>query len=171
MRVGILKFAILSLFVASCSDSPDSNTGEDIGRYAQEEEIVGFWELVPLPANVSDLLNKTNPWPLPYQWFAIYEDGRMYTVMTTEDENYSSDALHRAFQSLPFPLQYEFNGGILRVTNPQLRDYVEIWGVNVFVKDGSLASVLPVNEGDLLMSLQSSVSNEIVYYRHLRRLE
>ncbi len=171
MKFRIAYFAIVCFFVASCSESPTSTTDQQFGRYAHEGEIVGFWELVPLPANVFDILNKVNPWPLPFQWFAIYEDGRMYTVMATEDENLSSDALHRTFQDFPFSLQYEFRSGFLKVTDPQIENHAEHWAVNIMLRDGSVADVVPVNEGDLILSLQGSREDEVVYYRHLRRLE
>ena len=134
----------------------------DSGGPPTKDELYGIWKLKEWP---NPSANKVNPWPLPYQWFAIYEDGRILSMMTTEYIDYSYIELDKIFSSLEFPPPtYEYNGQFLFVTDPSIPNYKEIWGVNLFaINVGNF-----VKKGDLIMSLAGGDDGSPVYYRFAR---
>ncbi len=128
-------------------------------------ELIGYWKMVEWP---NPDVQKINPWPLPYQWFAFYKDGKVMSMMQTEDLDVSSKDLELVFSSLPTKNTpfYELKGQFLTIKNPEIKGYVELWGVNIFTRDmGS------VKAGDLVMSLANHKTGEPVYYRLLRKVE
>ena len=58
----------------------------------------------------------------------------------------------------------------MSIVNPEIEDYREIWGINLFAKDtGS-----NIKKGDLMMSLDDGSgkgNSSIIYYRLLRKVE
>ncbi len=144
----------------------DSQRGDDVGRFAEREEIFGIWEMIPFPD--VGLVNKVNPWPMPYQWFGIYEDGTFVTMMTNEKYSTTRQELEKVFEEMkPSAMSYQYEGGMLTVIYPDKPDYVEHWGVNFILRDTTLGSI-HVLPGDLLMTLDDG--QQVVYYRHLRKL-
>ena len=159
------------LFVLLFSSSLEA-TGKkqsNFARHAKADEIVGFWKLVNLPLSAQKI-NKINPWPMPYQWFGIYKDGTMNTMMGTKDSKQSSQQLHKTFQSLPSALSYKFHKGLLIVRNPEIKKYGELWLVEYIVEDAIVAKSIALKKGDLLMSLRNPQNRSALYYRHLRKI-
>lgn len=152
----LLIIVLFGFAPASCSS--------DKGGPPKSDEIIGFWKMEKWP---KPKMNKVNPWPLPYQWFAFYEDGRFVSMMKTEDNNYTPKELSEVFDALPFKSpQYQLKGQFLVVRNPNNPGYSELWGVNLFAKD-----VNPlIKKGDLVMSLAGGKNGAPVYYRLLRKI-
>ncbi len=159
----ILSLIFLVAGIIGCSRP----SNKELGRFAKKEEIIGFWKLEQLPPNVKNI-NKIDPWPLPHQWFGIYEDGKMYSYMTTKEENLSANQLDEIFQILPSSLVYTFKDGGFFVRNPDIKSYLEMWGVNYIFNDGKISGKIPVSAGDIIMTLQGPKEQGIVYYRHLK---
>jgi len=152
---------ILLLMLVSIS----SVNAQKAGGAPKQEELIGYWKMEKWPT--PDVI-KVNPWPQPYQWFAFYEDGRMLSMMNSTDGNYTSSDLEEIFSSLPKQKspKYELKGLFLIVENPNIKDYQEMWGMNLFNRD--VGDVL--KKGDLVMSLAGS-DGAPVYYRLLRRVK
>lgn len=129
-------------------------------------ELIGFWKKIELPNE--EKLNKVNPWPQKHQWFAFYKSGKVYSMMTANDHDYSVNDLEKIFSILPKDKtpDYKLEGQFLTIDNKEIKDYQELWGVNLFAID--------INEflkkGNLLMSLDDGEGN-VIYYRLLKRLE
>lgn len=132
----------------------------EYGRPPTPEEVVGFWKMVPVPKE----MQKVNPWPLPYQWFGFYKNGRLVSMATSEDSDLSAKELEEIFanasQGAP---RYSWKDDFLIV------DYgfeKELWGMNLFSKDFKF-----IMSGDLMMSLAGEEDLKPVYYRLLRRVK
>ena len=129
-------------------------------------ELIGFWKKVDIPNE--EKMNQVNPWPQKYQWFAFYENGKVYSMMADEDENYTSKQLSEIFSVLPSDKtpNYELKGQFLTVDNKEIKDYQEVWGVNLFAKNinGFL------KKGRLIMSLDDGNGN-VIYYRLLEKVQ
>jgi hypothetical protein len=147
------------------------NTNDEIGAPVKKEsQLVGFWKMVPLSKKG---INKINPWPLPYQWFYFDADGKIYSMMLSENKEYTTKELKEIFNLLPKTKtpNYLLEQGFVMIDNPEMKGYVEIWGTNIFAKDiEGLAK-----KGDLIMTLDESndksiVTGNVVYYRLLRKL-
>ena len=112
-------------------------------------------------------INKNNPWPQKFQWFAFYENGKVYSMMSGEDYDYLSKGLKEIFDILPTKKtpNYKLNGQFLTIDNKEIRGYQELWGVNLFSKD--INSFL--KKGNLLMTLDDGSGN-VIYYRLLKRI-
>jgi hypothetical protein len=160
---------IALLFISNLIYSQE-NKKSDAGGWPERSEIIGFWKMVDFPNR--EKMNKVDPWPQPYQWFAFYEDGRVFSMMTSSDGNYSKKELEEIFEVLPKQgsQYFKYNGKFLILTIPDIEDYKEIWGMNLFAKDiGS-----KIKKGDLMMSLDDGNGNgnkSIIYYRLLRKIE
>jgi hypothetical protein len=144
------------------------------GRFATKEELVGFWEMIPLPADSAKKLNKVDPWPMTYQWFAFYEDGSFATMTSTDPMSVTAAELEKSF-ALPVMkegrFKYTFDpSGFVVVTAPDDPEYQEAWGVNLITQEFKLGDI-QVEPGDILMSLAGGEDMGPVYYRHLRRLK
>jgi hypothetical protein len=119
-------------------------------------------------------LNKINPWPLPYQWFYFDGNGKVYSMMASENKEYSVKELKEIFSLLPKEKtpNYVLSGQFLLIDNPEINGYLEIWGINLFAQDiKGLAK-----KGDLIMTLDESrkkeqVTGNVVYYRLLRPIK
>lgn len=159
-------FFLLLLTPVQANGKKPSN----FAHHAKKSEIVGFWKLVNLPKSVQKI-NKINPWPMPYQWFGIYENGQMNTMMGSKDATQTSEKLDQTFQTLPSSLNYKFHKGLLIVTNPEIKKYGELWLVEYIEKDAIVANALSLKKGDLLMSLRNPKTKAALYYRHLRKID
>ncbi|MGO1117929.1 hypothetical protein ACTL6U_04460 [Rhodovibrionaceae bacterium A322] len=129
-------------------------------------EIIGYWKLKEWPKKD---LNKVNPWPLPFQYFAFFEDGRYASIMMSADKEVqpeSLDAVKATFgEKLP---TYRWVKNFIVVTNPEIENYREIWGMNIF---RTKVDGLPFGKGDLVMSLAGGKKGNAVYYRWLTPIE
>lgn len=74
-------------------------TKSEAGGPPKLSELIGFWKKVELPNE--EKLNKVNPWPQKYQWFAFCENGKVYSMMSDKDYNYSAKELKEIFDVLP----------------------------------------------------------------------
>ncbi len=129
-------------------------------------ELIGYWKKVELPNEKK--INQVNPWPQKFQWFAFYENGKVYSMMTDTDDDYSSKELKEIFDILPSEKapQYQLNGQFLTIDNKEIENYQELWGVNLFAKD--VNSIL--KKGRLIMTLDDGNGN-VIYYRLLEKIE
>lgn len=165
----IKKLLTISLLFLSTIVFCQENNKSDAGGWPERNEILGFWKFGNFPK--LEKMNKENPWPQPYQWFAFYDDGRVFSLMTYKDADYTKQELQQIFEELPKRTPtFKYNGKFMFIVNPEIKDYREIWGVNLFAKDiGS-----NIKKGDLMMSLDDGSGNgnsSIIYYRLLRKIE
>lgn len=166
VSVFLIGCCFLGLFLYSWAQKNNS----EFGRFAKKDEIVGCWKLVPIPPEVAQKINKVNPWPLPYQWFAIYNDGRIFSYMSSNDQNLKASELEETFKVIPANMTYEFNSGFMTISYSDLKNIKELWGVNLIKKEVKIKGVAPTLPGDIVMSLQGSQKDGVIYYRHLRKI-
>jgi len=151
----ILVSTIILLFTFSLNIK-----ASDFGGSPTPKEIIGFWKMVPLK---KPEINKINPWPLPYQWFAFYPDGRLISMGKTDDKSYTIKELKEIFSSAKSSaLRYRWEKNFLIVEYPDAPGKFEVWGMNLFRKDSNFSK-----KGDLVMTLAGGKKMEPVYYRHL----
>lgn len=123
--------------------------------------------MIPLPSKSANIVN---PWPQYFQWFEFTEDGKIYSMMKSENGEYSSNELAAVFKVLPKEKtpNYKFQERFVIIDNPEINNYRGLWGTNIFDKDiNGLA-----NKGDMIMTLDDGTqSGKVVYYRLLRRIK
>jgi len=143
------------------------NTKPEAGGPATAAELIGFWKMIPL----NPAANKVNPWPQKYQWFEFTKEGKVYSMMTnSDDKEYTVGELNTAFKvftKVEVP-NYKVQGQYVVIDNPKIKDYLELWGTNIFAKDiDGIAK-----KGDLIMTLDDGTqTGKVVYYRLLRRVK
>jgi len=154
----LLSFISLSLFA--------QENKSEAGGPPKLSELIGFWKKVELPNE--DKLNQENPWPQKYQWFAFYENGKIYSMMSDTDYDYSAEDLKKTFGVLPSEMtpNYKLEGQFLTIDNKEIKNYRELWGVNLFAID--INDFL--KKGNLMMTLDDGNRN-VIYYRLLKRIE
>ena len=143
-----------------------SQNASEMGGPPTRNELIGYWKKINTPNEKE--MNKENPWPQKYQWFAFYENGKVSSMMSDVDYDYTSKDLEPVFkmmQSENSP-KFNLNGNLVIIENKQVENYKEIWGVNLFKKDLNEF----IKKGTLLMTLDSG-NGEIIYYRFLERLK
>ena len=154
---------LFSLILLSFSTSAQNS---EVGGPPKLSDLIGFWKKVDSPD--LDKLNTENPWPQKFQWFAFDKSGKVYSMMSTEDANYTSKQLKKIFDTLPFDKtpDYKLDGQFLTIDNKEIKDYQEVWGVNLFTKD--LNSF--IKKGNLIMSLDDG-NGQVLYYRLLEKIK
>lgn len=161
-----IKNTILLLLIFLSTSLFGQEKESEAGGPPKLAELVGFWKKIELPNE--DSLNKSNPWPQKFQWFAFYENGKVYSLMSDEDKNYSSNDLKEIFAILPVQKtpNYKLDGQFLTIDNKDDENYHELWGVNLFATD--------INDlflkGRLIMTLDDG-NGDVVYYRLLSRIK
>jgi len=165
LRKANLKPTITTIILFICISAFSQNKSE-AGGPPTHSELVGFWKKVGFPNE--EKLNQVNPWPQKFQWFAFYENGKVYSMMLDDDTNYTSKQLAEIFSVLPADTtpNYNLKGQFLTIDNKEIKDYQEIWGVNLFAKD--INDFL--KKGRLIMSLDDGKGN-VIYYRLLERVQ
>ncbi|MFK5981329.1 MAG: hypothetical protein QM499_00320 [Flavobacteriaceae bacterium] len=162
-----MKLKNLFLFtIALYSFSVFGQNNSEMGGPPTRLELIGYWKKINHPKEKE--LNKVNPWPQKYQWFAFYENGKVQSMMTGEDYEYNSEeltAIFKVFSNDQIP-DYKLNGQMLTITNDQIKDYQELWGVNLFAADLNEF----IKKGTLVMTLDNG-NGEIIYYRFLKKIE
>ena len=120
-----LFFLLLAFFSISVFGQENKS---EAGGPPKISELIGFWKKVELPNE--EQLNKINPWPQKHQWFAFYENGKVYSMMSDKDYNYSSKDLKETFSILLTDKtpNYKLDGQFLTIDNKEIRDYQEVWG-------------------------------------------
>jgi hypothetical protein len=164
-----MKRLLLSLLVSCCLLTSNAFAQKDqshAGGPPKLAELVGFWKKVNLPQE-SDI-NKVNPWPQKFQWFAFYDNGKVYSMMKDSDENYTAKDLKTLFDILPQEQtpNFKLDGQFLTIDNKHKKNYQETWGVNLFAID--INDYL--KKGNLMMTLDDGNGN-VVYYRLLKRID
>jgi hypothetical protein len=158
---------IFFLLIVNSAISQEKNTKSETGGPATAKELVGFWKMISLP---NKSVNKVDPWPQEYQWFWFTEKGKVYSMMKSENGNYSSSELTAIFKVLlkdKIP-NYKLQGQFVIIDNPAIKNYKEIWGTNVFAKDIEGVAL----KGDMIMTLDDGTqTGKVVYYRLLRRIK
>jgi len=89
-------------------------------------------------------------------------------MMSANDHDYSLKDLGKIFSILPIDKtpDYKLEGQFLTIDNKEVKDYQELWGVNLFAIDINDF----IKKGNLMMSLADGKGN-VIYYRLLKRLE
>ena len=159
-----LFFVLLFSFSGVAQDTQKKSPA---GGPATAQELVGYWKMIPIP-NLA--VNKVNPWPKPYQWFEFRKDGKVSSMMSSENKEYSANELHTIFKVFPkskIP-NYKVEGSFVKIDNPDVKNYLEIWGTNIFAKD--IEGI--AKKGDLMMTLDDGTqTGNVIYYRLLRRVK
>jgi hypothetical protein len=156
----LLTFFSYSLFA--------QESKSEAGGPPKLSELIGFWKKIELPNE--DKINKENPWPQKHQWFAFYENGKIYSMMSDIDYDYSSKDLKEIFKVLPFNKtpNYKLDGQFLTIDNKEIQNYQELWGLNLFAIDVNDF----LKKGNLIMTLDDGKGKgNVVYYRLLKRIE
>lgn len=154
-------FAGLLLFAALGVHAED-----DRGGFAKPGDVVGYWRMIPMSAELT-AKNTENPWPLPYQYFAIYKNGEMFAHMSTHATAHTPESLDKLHEMLPRTVHYAFNpDGFMVVTRDDQPDQTERWGVNLLAQDFTSGGT-DFKARDLIMSLDDGHGN-VVYRRLLR---
>lgn len=162
----ITKNIILLLFTFFSYSIFGQETQSAAGGPPKLSEIIGFWKKVDFPNE--DKMNKVNPWPQKYQWFAFYDNGKVYSMMSDSDENYTTKDLKEIFKILPADKtpNFKYNGQFLTIDNKEIKDYQEIWGLNLFAID--INDFL--KKGNMIMTLDDGNGN-VIYYRLLKKIK
>ncbi len=160
LRAVIVGLCLLTASVASLYAE------EPAGRTATCEDLIGFWKLVPLN---DPSINEVDPWPLPYQWFGFYPDGRLVSMGKTEDASYSKDELDEIFSAMKesAPI-YSCEDSWLVVENQDGSGMAELWGKNIFTYRAGKKNNEPYEIGDVVMSLAAADDGRPIYFRWLR---
>ncbi len=160
-----MKYATIILLTL-ISFSAMGQKKSEAGGPPKRSELIGFWKKVDLPNEKE--MNKNNPWPQKYQWFAFYENGKVYSMMSDIDYSYSAHELKEIFDVLPADKtpDYQLKGQFLTIDNKEIKDYMERWGVNLLAID--INDFL--KKGNLIMTLDDGSGN-VIYYRLLKKLE
>ncbi len=145
--------------------APTLLVDDAIMQKATKEQLVGAWEMIP----VSPDMNKANPYPLPFQYFAIMADGRIGSMMASKkQEGMTGRILVEALNHAGWD-HYEFQTGALILTHAQAPSRKEAWQVLVVTKDAVIRD-LPHRKGDIVMVLLNGSDLHPIYFRHLQRL-
>ncbi len=155
-KAAIISIALLFVtsFVTSIANA------SDVGGPPKPDEVIGYWKMVPID---KPGLNKVNPWPMPYQWFAFYPDGHLVSMGKTENAKYDRKQLEAIFKSVKDSApKYSWRQNFILVEYPNAPGKSEIWGMNLLRKDAGF-----MKAGDLIMSLAGDKDGAPVYYRLL----
>lgn len=155
---------VLFLIFLSISVQGQDKSSE-AGGPPTRSELIGFWKKIDFPN--AEKLNKVNPWPQKHQWFAFYDNGKVYSMMSDIEANYSIKDLEALFSILPADKTPNFTleGQFLSIDNKEIKDYLEIWGVNLFAVNTKDF----IKKGNLMMTLDDGNGN-VIYYRLLKRI-
>lgn len=161
-----IKNTIVFLFTFLSFSVFGQEKKSEAGGPPKLSELMGFWKKVEFPNE--DKLNKSNPWPKKFQWFAFYDNGKVYSFMADRDYNYSSKELKEIFAILPIDKtpNYKLDGQFLTIDNKEIKGYQELWGMNLFAID--INDFL--KKGSLMMTLDDGNGN-VIYHRLLKRIE
>ena len=143
-----------------------ADDNSDAGGPPTIEQLIGTWKMIKWPKSE---MNKVNPWPLPYQWFYFDENRKVYSMMNSSDDELTSKELIEVFDILPKDgtPNFELSGQYVTIDNPENKEYQELWGVNLFMKDVGF-----VKKGDIVMTLDDGNRNgTVIYYRLLRKVK
>lgn len=146
-------------------------------RNATAQEITGNWQLLPLPDALEPKILKTNPWPAACQWYSYSSNGTLKSIDKTPApcDSLTATQLDKAVTPVPavvswkYDLSPVFQKALVIVTRSDVKGYAEYWEPHLVVKPFSNGGV-EFREGDLNLYLVNMQSHQIVWIRHLRRL-
>jgi hypothetical protein len=147
-------------------------------RNAARDEIIGIWQLSPLPESVQPK-GFQNPWPAPCQWFSYTADGVLKTFETFPGPCQSESAQERsaAFAVVPAVISWEYdlspvyNKALIIIRRSDVKGYAEYWEPHYVTRTFN-AGGAEIKQGDLLLYLvKMGVKPQIVWIRHLTRVQ
>jgi hypothetical protein len=105
---------LMGLSTKTIAQSDSSGTG----GVPSEKQLLGIWTMIALP---NKELNKVNPWPLNYQWFKFYDNGKVCSLMSSENKEYSFSKLDELFNNMldAKTPNYQLHGQFMTIDNPQ----------------------------------------------------
>lgn len=162
------KRLVLLLLLLNLVIVPVMAEKNPVGQFASRPQLIGYWELIPPHPDYADN-PKFNPGPLPFQWFAFYDSGKMVSIKTNDPlRKVTPKDLDRLLRDQSNQAAtFTFSNGFLTVTETGATTAKELWGVNAIIRKVMIGKVeyLP---GDLVMSLDSG--GKVALYQHLRRI-
>ena len=146
-------------------------------RNATAQEITGSWQLLPLPDALEPKILKTNPWPAACQWYSYSSNGTLKSIDKTAApcDSLTATQLDQTLIQVPavtswkYDLSPVFQKALIIVTRSDVKGYAEYWEPHLVVKPFSNGGV-EFHEGDLNLYLVNMQSHQIVWIRHLQRL-
>ena len=152
----VLAFAVLPAACTQVQTGGESNTANaeqkeqsiEFGGPPTKEQIVGIWRFVDA-VDLGNIIEEGMPWAAPYQFYAFYEDGRHYSMMSTYDTESTAASLEKAFSALPpeHSPRYTYDAPFITISYPDAPDGTELWGMNLFAEDFGEK----IKKGDLIM--------------------
>jgi hypothetical protein len=155
-----------------------SAQSEPAERNATQNEITGDWRLVPVPESLQPKFFSKSPWPAPCQWYTFAPNGVLKSIEKTPApcDNWSSAQLDDAMTHVPaviswaYDLSPVYNKGIVIITRTDAKGYAEYWDPHMVTKAFSKNGA-EFQQGDLVLYLINMNLKQIVWIRHLRRLQ
>ena len=95
-------------FLSACGQESNS----EAGGLPKLSELIGFWKKVEMLNEEKP--NTVNPFPQKYQWFAFYENGKVYSMMSDNDADYTAKNLKEIFDILPAEKTPDYNYRLLK---------------------------------------------------------
>jgi hypothetical protein len=163
---------------------PNFAQAESVERNATQQEIVGNWQLLPIPdsAQPTAVFNR-NPWPAACQWFSYSASGGLQSIDATSQpcEQLTSAGLDAVIASMPavvswkYDLSPVYNKALVIVSRTDVKHYAEYWAP-LYVTRTVWKNGQEFREGDLVLYLidmprQQGGIARIAWIRHLRRLQ
>ena len=168
--VGFLAvfLSVLGMF-ATVNAAPETGASASTKfHFASRSEVIGYWKMIQMPEETRQKINQIDPWPLPYQWFIFYDDGRYNSAQSSSGSQVTVGDLDRFFSGKENKSRFEFleNHGYFRITQPG--EISQYWAITVCDEAHDFRGS-HFEAGDLLMMLVNK-NGEQVYYRHVRRM-
>lgn len=157
--------SVLGMF-AIVNAAPESGDGDSPNfRFAERNEVIGHWRMVQLTEETRQKINKIDPWPQPYQYFAFYEDGRHNFAFSSKDMTVADlEAVFAMGENFRFDYLEEHR--VYRIIQPD--------GISLYMTISVCRRPLYLvnsrfEAGDLLMAILDN-KGQRVHHRQLRRM-
>ena len=161
----VVFLSVLGMF-ATVHAAPESGDGDSPNvRCAERSAVIGHWRMVQLTEETRQKINKIDPWPQPYQYFAFYEDGRHNFAFSSKDMTVADlEAVFATGESFRF--EYLEEHRVYRITQPD--------GISLYMTISVCRRPLNLvnsrfETGDLLMAILDN-KGQRVHHRQLRRM-
>ena len=169
------RYLLLALVTIAHATTVGAQPAE---RTATRQEIIGSWELVPVPDSLQPKIFKQNPWPAACQWYSYGADGTLNSFYkfrdpcepTTAAELSSVFALFPPVVSWQYDLGPVFGNALIIVKRTDVKDYAECWEPHYVARTFTARGGVEITQGDLLLYLVNMESKQIIWIRHLRRI-
>lgn len=176
--IGLTVFAVKKKGFKPFASTPTSVTDDSAGGPPDEEDLYGYWERIDMP-DTPEFRNSVDPWPSKYQWFYFDKNKKIYSLESEQSNHLSASELEKIFKTfIPKEVpNFTYEGSFLKVDNPFIPGYQEMWGINQFNQD-----IKTFQKGEVIMTLDSGsirhksdevghMTGEVIYYRRLRKLQ